>query len=190
MSNTTRKTIGRVLPGGDYVEITAELREDDSSGLSPGFSVTGELWESRSNASGRARKRLGREADSGGQIVAEMWRAAPELAELFTAHLADPDGVPMHAEANGWYFYSGAARRYEESRPESYYNREGLSDHERAARALSIPPEDLEAGLDREAFARFVQELRVTTWHAQAEAARVTLDRMVDGDGVEALAVH
>lgn len=168
---TTTKTIGRDLPNGDYIEIEAEER-DDSGTLSPGFAITLTGWEKRGTWSGRAAKRNGREAVYGGADHDTILAAAPELAPIVAAHLAGQDGTPMHAEANGWYFYSGYSRNLE------------MSDHDRAARALSIPPEDLPTGLDRDGFAAFVASL-AERWAGQAQAAREALAAMVDGDGVE-----
>jgi hypothetical protein len=86
----------------------------------------------------------------------------------------------MHAVANGWYFYSGDARRWEESRPnETWHNRESLTDVERAARALHIPVADLPEGLDREGFAAFADSLR-GRWAAMAADARALLESLPD----------
>lgn len=187
MSNTT-KTIGRDLPNGDYIEITAEER-DDSGTLSPGFAITLSGWEKRGTWSGRVAKRNNRETAYGGADHATILAAAPELAPIVSAHLASPDGTPMHAEANGWYFYSGKAAEYEReqiARGNDYgYSRQlETSDHDRAARALNIPPADLPTGLDREGFAAFVASLS-DRWAEQAQAAREVLAGMIDGDGVE-----
>lgn len=183
-----RKTIGKDLPDGAYIEIEAELR-DGSDGLSPGYAVTLLGWDRHGTWSGRACKRNGRDADFAGADHETILRVAPELAPLVTAHLADPDGTPMHAEANGWHFYSGASAEYErrmiaEGEDYGYSRNLETSDHDRAARALSISPDVLPAGLDREGFAAFVASLR-ETWAAQAQAARDALDAMIDGDGVE-----
>ena len=182
------KVIGRDLPNGDYVEITAEER-DDSGELSPGFAITLTGWEKRGTWSGRAAKRNGREPAYGGADHDTILAVAPELAPIVAAHLADPDGVPMHAEANGWYFYSGKASAYEREavaagRDYGYSRLLETSDHDRAARALSIPPADLPTGLDREGFAAFVASL-AERWAGQASAARAALAAMIDGDGVE-----
>jgi len=181
---TGRKTIGRDLPGGTYLEITAEIRDG-----SAGFSVTGSLWERHGTWNGRACKRNGRDSDAGGQIVAEIRTAAPELAPILAVHLAAPDGTPMHAEANGWYFYSGRAATYEREqvaagRDYGYSRQLEMSDHDRAARALNIPPADLPADMDRDAFRAFVASL-AGRWAEQAAAARVVFDAMTDGAGVE-----
>jgi hypothetical protein len=184
----TTKTIGRSLPNGDYVEVTAEER-DDSGTLSPGFSITCTGWEKRGTWDGRAAKRNGREPVYGGADHELILRIFPKLAPLVSAHLADPDGTPMHAEANGWYFYSGKAAAYEREqvaagRDYGYSRQLETSDHDRAARALNIPAADLPTGLDREEFAAFVAGL-ADTWAEQARAARETLAAMIDGDGVE-----
>lgn len=181
--SATVKIIGRDLPNGDYVEIRAEER-DDSGTLSPGFAITLTGWEKRGTWSGRAAKRNGREPVYGGADHDTILAAAPELAPIVAAHLADPDGTPMHAEANGWYFYRGAHIDYERKHyGQGYVDRHGTP-HERAARSLHIPPADLPAGLDREGFAAFVASL-ADRWAGQAQAARDALAAMIDGDGVE-----
>jgi hypothetical protein len=186
MSNTT-KTIGHDLPDGTYIEIEA-IERDGSDGLSPGFAITATGWDKRGGWSGRSRSRnahgMPRDCDFAGQCHDLILTVAPELAPIVTAHLADPDGTPMHAEANGWYFYVGAAADYERKNyGEEYVTRMG-TDHDRAARALHIAPEDLPTGLDREQFAALVVSL-ADRWAAQAQAAREALAAMVDGDGVE-----
>lgn len=185
---STRKVIGRDLPDGTYVEIEAEER-DASGTLSPGFAITLSGWSPYPNASGRARKRAGRDIDFGGADHETILKVAPELAPLVTAHLADQDGTPMHAEANGWYFYSGKAAEYERVKVAAgqdygYSRNLEMSDHDRAARALSIDPAELPGGLDKEGFSAFCASLR-DRWAGQAEAARAALSAMVDGDGVE-----
>lgn len=185
---TTRKTIGKDLPDGTYVEIEAEER-DGSDGLSPGFAVTCLGWAKHGTWSGRACKRNGRDIDFGGADHDLILRVAPELAPLVRAHLADQDGTPMHAEANGWYFYSGKAAEYEREKVAAgqdygYSRQLEMSDHDRAARALNISPDDLPVGLDREGFTAFCRSL-AETWGAQAREARAALDAMHDGEGVE-----
>jgi len=144
----TRKTIGLSRPSGDYIEIEAEER-DGSDGLSPGFAITASVWEARSNASGRARKRMGRDIDMGGAMHDLILKVAPKLAPLVTAHLADRDGTPMHAEADGWYFYSGKSAEYErrmiaEGKDYGYSRNLETSDHDRAALAAMVDGEGVE----------------------------------------------
>lgn len=182
------KTIARDLPNGDYIEVTAELR-DGSDALSPGFSVTGAIWEKRPSAGGRARKRMGRDSDMGGCIHDEILKAFPKLAPLVRVHLAAPDGLPMYAKANGWYFYSGDGAAYERrqiaaGRDYGYSRNLETSDHDRAARALAVDPADLPTGLTREEFAVFAESLAGRYAENAAEARRV-LDSLTDGEGVE-----
>lgn len=178
-----RKTIGRDLPNGDYVEITVQER-DGSDGLGPGFSITCLGWERRGTWPARANARNGRDAAYAGAAHDVILAAAPELAPVIAVHLADRDGVPMHALANGWYFYRGGGREYElRHYGQEWIERQG-TDHERAARALHIPPGDLPEGLSESEFRAFVESL-ADRWRDQAAAAREVISALVDGDGVE-----
>lgn len=170
------KTVER-QSGRDYLVITAELRENDPSGISDGFAITASLYEARGNRSGKSRFEQGRDCDACGCLHDEIRETAPELTPLVDVHLAGLDGTPMHAVANGWYFYSGEARRYEESRGETWSNREGLSDRERGARALSIPVEQLPEGLDKAGFSAFAESL-ADYWLQQAHDARALLESL------------
>lgn len=67
----------------------------------PYFSLVMESWQHM--PSGR------RVEDVFGAAHDELVRYWPELAPLAALHLSDVDGVPMHAEANGWYWLAGAA---------------------------------------------------------------------------------
>jgi hypothetical protein len=188
--STITKIIGRDLPNGDYIEIEAELRQDDGRGLSDGFAITVLGWEKRGTWSGRAAKRNDRHPNFAGQSHAHILQVAPELEPIVRAHLCDPDGTPMHGLANGWYFYSGKAAEYERAqiakgRDAGYSRLLETSDHDRAARALNIDPAELPEGLTEEGFRQFVGSL-ADKWAGQAKAARDALDAMVDGDGVEA----
>jgi hypothetical protein len=185
MTSTVKKTIGRDLPNGDYIEIEAEERGAEGT-LSPGFAITLLGWEARGEHGrrGRAVKAGGGEATFAGADHETILAAAPELAPIVTVHLADPDGTPMHAVDNGWYFYSGKASAYErEHYSEEYATRYG-TDHERAADALHVDPADLPTDLDHDGFLAYAATL-TERWAAQAQAARDALAAMVDGDGVE-----
>lgn len=109
----TQKTLIRDMPNGDRIVAHLELREAlpgerfDERGLSPSFSATGELYEKRGTWSGAAAQRNGREPATSGCIHEEILRAFPHLESFVALHLSDPSGLPMHAEANGWYWYCG-----------------------------------------------------------------------------------
>ena len=174
-----KKTIGRDLPNGDYVEITAEGDDSDTR-----FSITVSGWEKRGSWSGRRRSHTAQDSDFGGADHVTILKAAPELAPIVDVHLASPDGTPMHALANSWYFYSGAHIDYElKHYGQDYIDRNG-SGQFRAARCLHIPPADLPEGLDEAGFKAFVESLAFR-WSNQAADAREALALMVDGDGVE-----
>lgn len=178
MSTAIKQTITRTLPSGELLEITT-LERDGSDGLSPGFSTTALLWEPRGRISANARRNNGSEPDALGCLHDEILQAAPELTPLIEMHLCDPDGVPMYAKANGWYFYSGKAAVYERqqvARGHDYgYSRMlETSDHDRAAAALRIDPADLPEGLDQEGFNAFVDSL-AQLYRSRAALAREML---------------
>lgn len=64
----------------------------------PSFSVT---------VSGKQKNEGGRGSDFGGCCHDLVAKVAPDLQPLIALHLADSDGTPMHAEANGWYWLAG-----------------------------------------------------------------------------------
>ena len=180
-TQTQTKTISRTLPSGDYVEATLEVRHPGGT-LSAGFSLTGAVWEQRGRMSGTTRHaRRPEDPDMAGQVTDHILQAFPHLAPFAAAHLADLDGTPMHAVANGWYFYSGKSSRYErEHYGDAYVERMG-TDHDRAARALHIDPADLPTGLDEDGFHDFAASL-VHTWAEQARAALAVFDSIEDGE--------
>jgi hypothetical protein len=151
-----------------------ELTINQGGSVSDGFAITADLYEPHGTWDGRAQYRNGREADAIGTMHDEIRVFAPELQPFIDVHLADLDGVPMHAVANGWYFYSGDARRWEESRGDTWSGG-GLTDRERAARALKIPVKDIPEGLDRSGFEALAESLR-PYWAAQAQTARELFD--------------
>jgi hypothetical protein len=97
----TKRTLVRDMPNRSRVVATLDIGRGY-------FSLTGELYEPHGTWSGRARHgeraraRLGA-AKSRDKVL----RAFPKLAGFARMHLSDLEtGEPMHAEANGWYWYS------------------------------------------------------------------------------------
>lgn len=168
-------TIERTAANGDYYQIEA-TEKHLTRNPGPYFSVTCTVWERRGNVPGKARANAGSEVDAGGCMHAEILALVPELEPVVRVHLAWADGTPMHARANGWYFYSGKASAFERDQVASghdygYSRLLETSDHDRAARALNIAPELLPRGLDEVGFNAFVDSL-ADTWFQQAQKAR------------------
>jgi hypothetical protein len=166
-----KRTLAKSLPNRDYIRAVAELVHLDGNAR-PYFSVHRELWYATKAWTGRQhQQRKPRDPDACGCMHDDVLAAFPELAPVVRVHLADDNGVPMHALANGWYFYSGKAH---ENDP---YNRfRGRTPHEVAATALNIEPDQLPQGLDYDQFAEFVESLR-PVWRKQAEAAKKVLSQ-------------
>jgi hypothetical protein len=171
-----RRQLTRTLPNGDYMVVTAGLHKLDGNER-PYFSVTASVWEKRGNRSGKSRANTARSADLGGTMHEEILKAFPKLKPVVLVHLADDNGTPMHTVTNGWYFYSGGHIDYETKNygPE-YITRQGTP-HERAARALNIPAEDLPTGLDKTDFEAFAKSLR-DRWSQQARTAIELLESL------------
>lgn len=89
---------------GRVIKVTAGLSHLKGNAR-PHFSVTADIY--RPGA---------RDIDAGGCMHAEVARYWPQLQPVIALHLSDDAGVPMHAEANGWYhlagYYGGAGERY------------------------------------------------------------------------------
>jgi len=87
---------------GSKVVVTAGLHYIRGNRL-PYFSVTCAIYEGGRDVGGGASH----------DLIGRLW---PWLAPVIALHLSDSDGVPMHAEANGWYqlagYYGGAGERY------------------------------------------------------------------------------
>lgn len=64
----------------------------------PYFSVT---------VTGKLKNERGRGSDFGGCCHDLVAKVAPDLQPLIALHLADSEGTPTHAEANGWYWLAG-----------------------------------------------------------------------------------
>lgn len=54
------------------------------------------------------RKGFPSQIESCGAGPDEILKHYPQFADLAALHLSDIDGVPMHAEANGWFWLAGA----------------------------------------------------------------------------------
>src|SRR5271155_4888147 len=124
------RTLIRDHPDRSRVVVHLQLIErGDPGGLSPAFSVTTDRYEPHGTHSGRSRHRRERDPDSVGCLHDAAVLAFPELAPLVDLHLADSEtGEPMHAQANGLYFYR-TARGLPDGWSDDYQHaeREGLT---------------------------------------------------------------
>lgn len=99
----------------DPVLAAMTLRPSDGYKVARTFRVEGGLHFIRSNGSPHFtltytthRKGFPNQCCSGGAGHREILKHFPRFADLAALHLSDIDGVPMHAEANGWYWLAGA----------------------------------------------------------------------------------
>lgn len=73
---------------------------DIKGNTAPYFALTGSLERAYGGRWGE---------EMGGKMHDEILRHWPELADLAALHLADSQGVPMHAAENAFYWLAGAA---------------------------------------------------------------------------------
>lgn len=178
------KTKSKML--GDRAKIVANYGLRTIGNQEPYFSVTGTLYDER-----------GRDY-MGGCIHEEIAEHMPELSDLIELHLCSRDGVPMHAEENGFYWLTGAIKgvvgcadhfgaRYHPGNSTSVPKSPGecvdiLAQHLRIPRAAAVCIVDnvcnearrydmpRQAEVARESFKRHVDALR-NAWKASADAA-------------------
>lgn len=200
------RTLTRDMPDRSRVVALLGLRESGDPdnpralvrGLSPAFSLIGDLYQPRNNASGAARERNyariverggipGPRSEPDGASRAEIVRAFPQLQRFADMHLANPwTGEPLHALANSWYFYAGSRADLRASETYTGFNgvyawqlaERGLSDDDRGREeycyqiACSIlRVDEIPRELDKGSFGRFVDDLR-ECWRYDAIDAR------------------
>lgn len=102
MTRTLRKDFSE---HGEPVTLIAKLHTERDY-----FSVTGEIYEK-----GRSPGKPTVQHPTGGKLWLsccgcvhdQILEAFPNVAPLVALHLSSIDGVPMHAESNGWYWLAG-----------------------------------------------------------------------------------
>lgn len=132
-----------VTPVG-FVRVTVTLRQ--VPGQRAYFSVQCEIWTNKAVA-----RRHPLHAHSIGRVTEDVVAVLPDLADAVALHLSDIDGVPMHADANGWWWIVQGERA-------------------KAADLLRVPLAELPETFTRESFAAYVDAQR-PRWQAEARAA-------------------
>jgi hypothetical protein len=142
----------------------------------PYFSVTGETWTSE--AAWRV-NRTNALHSAGAQHDLAL-KLFPHLGPVVALHLSDDHGVPLHAFANSWYWYSDYDGKGVHDLPgHSEYAK--LTAHERAAAYLRVRPELLPIGMGLVDFKAYVESLR-PQWQLEADRA---LDLIVNPPSVD-----
>lgn len=155
-----------VADDGTYYRADAKLYRLGSNAR-PYFSLTGEEWQSRRHYVRRTHHETGLRCM--GAMGETLVKFMPELAMVESLHLADDDGVPMHAVENGFYYYSGDAHEYE--RESRHHADPTDTPRARAARRLRITEAELPEGIKtKEEFVAFVDTLR-PRWKEEAAQA-------------------
>lgn len=127
---------------------------DDFPGQKPYFTVRGSMWTSLRR----------RDPEVSGAIGEQLCVVFPQLYGIAALHLSDVDGVPLHAEANGWYFL----RQCEPQRLPQDWTEANLTREQMAEAYLRAPSGHFDGVEDRADFARRVEALR-PDWKRQAD---------------------
>jgi hypothetical protein len=156
--------IDKAKYGDGFAVITAALTKLGDQ--PPSFSVQGETWTTefawRNN-----RTESMHSAGAQHELALELF---PFLAPIVALHLSDVAGVPMHADANGWYWYSDNDGKGVHELYSSPYA--SMTPHER---------ELLPLDMDRDAFYAYTASLR-PQWLLEASRA---LDLIMDSPPID-----
>ncbi len=124
------RTYSKTLSNRHLFTVKVLTPTDNHGGCTPCFSVTAEERNPRI--------KRGDPIVCCGVMHDEVLQHFPELADVVRLHLSSGEGLPMHAEANGWYwlagcFDDGLGKRYHGGNQETYGRsldcREILSNH-------------------------------------------------------------
>lgn len=133
----------------------------------PYFSLTGTRYDTRRSFDRAARGQ--RVADSHIDGMGALTGAPPALAAVEAVHLADDDGTPCYAEANGYYWMSENDGRGTHARPDDTRTpRQRAADYLRAAEI----PADVETRDDLRAW---IDTTRREAWRQDARAALLAI---------------
>ena len=117
---------------------------------------------------------------SGGCAHGLILRHWPELADLAALHLSDDDGVPMHAEGNGWYwlsgYFGGLADEYHggNSQRQHWKNADGTPADDSTAPGVTF--DGYRESTPDECLATFANLVRLSIDDARALAHRIAAD--------------
>ncbi len=145
--------------------LTATLKISRVGNASGFFSLTGEIRDDGIVA--------------WGCLHDEILKAWPDLADAVALHLSDEDGAPMHAQANGWYWYAGAVVEAGHPKPEGAGRYIGEATQGRSCTAIfaghaRITMDEaqqlVERRLSLQQFAEWIDAQR-PRWKAEADAA-------------------
>ena len=89
-----RYTINKGLANGDRIQVKIRLDDPCKNGHDD-FSITGSYWY-------KGNRKM-HDPDLGGCIHEEILKHFPEFKIFVDLHLSDRNGVPMYADANGFY---------------------------------------------------------------------------------------
>lgn len=171
------------------LKVQAGLHKLDGNKL-PYFSVTADLvvrWRT----------------ESCGGLHREIAQVFPELVPVIAMHLSDSRGVPMHAEANGWYYlagyYGGMNERFRLGNSEmQHWNADGSFNGYRVSTpgeclttraahvrvdlevARKLADGWLESGDPKAAHSAWIAE-QVPRWQTEADATVALLDSLISG---------
>lgn len=136
-------------PSGEWIEVTYGLQSIGSQ--RPYFSVTASMWTNKAVA-----RRHPNNPYAVGQLTEEIHTTFPDLHDVVAIHLSNSDGEPMHAVANGLYWYKqGKMLRF--------------------ARYLRINQADVPDGMSDEEVTAFIDAQR-DRWKSEADAVRSKYD--------------